>query len=100
MLLSYKAQATASPAAPGHTPASAADEDIRTWWAAGSREPGHSLTIDLGVSKTVNAVQVNLADHELGAVAPQVPEGADWNRRIWRGIFLRHQPAETLVEVS
>ncbi|MFI1051308.1 family 43 glycosylhydrolase [Streptomyces griseoruber] len=100
MLLSYKARTTASSAAPGHTPASAVDEDIRTWWAAGGRKPGESLTIDLGVSKTVHAVQVNLADHGLGDIAPPVPEGADWNPQFWRGIFPRHQPAETLVEVS
>lgn len=100
MLLSYKAEATASSSADGHTPASAADEDIRTWWAAGGREPGESLTLDLGATKTVHAIQVNLADHHLGAIAPQVPAGADWNRHIWRGIFPTHNPAETLVEIS
>ncbi|MFJ9714132.1 family 43 glycosylhydrolase [Streptomyces sp. NPDC101234] len=99
-LLSYKAVASASSSAPGHTPASAVDEDVRTWWAAGGRDPGESLTVDLGESKTVYAVQVNLADHELGDIAPQVPEGADWNAEIWRGIFPSHQPVETVVEVS
>lgn len=100
MLLSYQADAAASSCASGHTPASAVDEDIRTWWAAAGREPGESLTVDLGVSKTVHAVQVNLADHKLGDIAPQVPEGADWNADFWRGIFPSHQPAEIVVDVS
>ncbi|MFD4508590.1 family 43 glycosylhydrolase [Streptomyces sp. NPDC058457] len=100
MLLSYKAHATASSSAPGHTPASAVDEDIRTWWAAAGREPGESLTVDLGACKTVHAVQVNLADHGLGDVVPLGCEGADWNDHIWRGILPSHQPAETVVEIS
>lgn len=100
MLLSYKAHATASSCAPGHPPTSAVDENIRTWWAAGRREPGESLTIDLGMSKTVHAVQVNLVDHELGDIAPQGVEGADWNRHVWRGIFPDHEPTEIVVEVS
>ncbi|MFD8378278.1 family 43 glycosylhydrolase [Streptomyces sp. NPDC059679] len=100
MLLSYKAHTTASSSAPGRTPTSAVDEDIRTWWAAGGREPGESLTVDLGVSKTVYAVQVNLADHKLGDLAPQAPEGADWNSSFWRGIFPTHEPADALVEIS
>ncbi|MET7518450.1 family 43 glycosylhydrolase [Streptomyces sp. NPDC005480] len=100
MLLSYKADAVASSSAPGHGPEHSVNEDIRTWWAAGTRAPGESLTLDLSESKTVHALQVNLADHQLGDSAPDVPEGADWNRHIWRGIFPTHEPAQTAVEVS
>ncbi|WP_105971299.1 discoidin domain-containing protein [Streptomyces geranii] len=99
MLLSYRAAAVASSSAPGHDPASAVDEDIRTWWAAGSREPGESLTVDLGEARTVHAVQLNLADHELAAGAPLTPDGVDLGHT-WRGIFPGHQPPEILVEFS
>ncbi|MFD4508568.1 family 43 glycosylhydrolase [Streptomyces sp. NPDC058457] len=99
MLLSYKADVAASSAAPGHGPASAVDENIRTWWAAAGREPGESLTVDLGAPKTVHAVQINLADHELADTAPHAPDGVDIGHS-WRGIFPSHQPAEILVEIS
>lgn len=99
MLLSYKAAAVASSAAPGHDPASAVDENIRTWWAAASREPGASLTVDLGSAKTVHAVQINLADHERAEGAPFAPDGIDLGHTV-RGIFPSHQPAEILVEIS
>ncbi|MGW3447290.1 family 43 glycosylhydrolase [Streptomyces sp. NPDC001076] len=99
MLLSYKADAVASSSAPCHDPASAVDENVRTWWAAAGREPGESLTVDLGAPKTVHAVQINLADHELADTAPHAPDGMDIGHS-WRGIFPSHQPAEILVEIS
>jgi xylan 1,4-beta-xylosidase len=99
MLLSYKAKATATSSKPGHEPSEAADENIRTWWAADGRAPGESLTLDLGASKTIHAVQINLADHELGSIAPEAPEGADQGHS-WRGIIPEHQPAELLIETS
>ncbi|MEU5314070.1 family 43 glycosylhydrolase [Streptomyces sp. NPDC021562] len=99
MLLSYKAEATASSSAPGHDPARSVDEDIRTWWASATTEPGASLTVDLGASKTVHAVQVNLADHELGATAPDARDGVDIGHS-WRGIYASHQATELLVELS
>lgn len=99
MLLSYKATATASSSAADHEASLAVDEDIRTWWTAASCQPGESLTVDLGAAKTVHAIQVNLADRELGALAPKAPEGADLGHS-WRGIFPEHQAAEFVVEVS
>ncbi|ASQ93490.1 family 43 glycosylhydrolase [Streptomyces sp. 11-1-2] len=99
-LLSYRADVDASSSAPGHGPELAANEDIRTWWAAASDEPGESLTLDLGANKTVHALQIDLADQELGTIAPRITEGADWNPQFWRGIFPAHTPAETAVEVS
>lgn len=99
MLLSYKAQISATSSAPGHEPSLAVDEDIRTWWVAGTREPGASVTLDLAADKVVNAVQVNLADHELGVIAPEATEGAD-KGHTWRGILPRHEPTEILVETS
>ncbi|MFF4276496.1 family 43 glycosylhydrolase [Streptomyces sp. NPDC001536] len=99
MLLSYKANVVASSSATGHDPASAVDENVRTWWAAAGREPGESLTVDLGTDKTVHAVQINLADHELADAAPHARDGVDLGHS-WRGVFPGHQPAEILVELS
>ncbi|PRY57160.1 family 43 glycosylhydrolase [Glycomyces artemisiae] len=97
MLLSYRAEATASSSLAGHGPALAADEDIRTWWAAGSREPGEWVSLDLGATQRVHAIQVNLAAH--GVDAPECPDGVDVGHS-WRGVFAEHQAAEFLVEVS
>jgi hypothetical protein len=99
MLLSYKADAVASSAAPGHDPAFAVDEDVRTWWAAASSEPGESLTVGLGASRTVHALQIDLADHELADCAPYAPDGVDMGHS-WRAVFPSHQPAEIVVEIS
>ncbi|MFF5301991.1 family 43 glycosylhydrolase [Streptomyces sp. NPDC013161] len=99
MLLSYKADAVASSSAPGHDPASAVDEDVRTWWAAANREPGESLTLDLGAGRTVHALQINLADHELADGTPYAPDGVDMGHSS-RAIFPSHQPAEIVVEIS
>lgn len=99
MLLSYKATATATSSIPGHSPSAAVDENIRTWWAAAGRDTGESLTIDLGAAKTIFAVQINLADHELGLTAAEAPDGADVGHS-WRGIFPVHQSTEVIVEVS
>lgn len=72
MLLSYKKAATASSEA--NPAANAVDEDVQTWWKAASAEAGEWLQLDLGVSCTVNAVQINFAD-DFGDVAT-LPEGA------------------------
>lgn len=64
MLLSYRAQATASSSQDGHGPAAVTDEDPRSFWVAGANRPGETLTLDLGNAKTVRAVQVNFADYK------------------------------------
>ena len=68
MLLSYRKPATASsvlgPAS--SAPAHVTDEDPRTFWVAASNEAGQTLTVDLGASKTLRAVQVNFADYLSG----------------------------------
>ncbi|MFC7329898.1 family 43 glycosylhydrolase [Marinactinospora rubrisoli] len=99
MLLSYRARATASSTEPGHDAALAADENVRTWWAAAVRDPGQWLALDLGAAMDVHAIQINLADHRLAEVAPRCPDGVDAGHS-WRGIFVGHQAAELLVEVS
>jgi xylan 1,4-beta-xylosidase len=99
MLLSYRAAVTASSSLPGHTPALAVNEDIRTWWTASTREPGAWLRLDLGEEKTVHAVQVNLADHDLAAHAPASVDGVERGYQ-YRGIYTGVQTAEIHVEVS
>ncbi len=69
MLLSYGKQVTASSGAGAEK---AADEDIRTWWKAGSSAPGQWLRVDLGKVMDVRAVQINFADDHL---VPELPEG-------------------------
>lgn len=99
MLLSYRAAAAASSSAATHPPELAATEDVRTWWAAESREPGEWLRLDLGEPKTVHAIQVNLADHELIRYAPECADGA-WRGYQYRGIYTGTQAAELFVEIS
>ncbi len=69
MLLSYRKPLTASSTLGEFTPSRAADENPRTFWVAGSKQPGETLTMDLGAAKTVRAVQVNFADYKAGRFA-------------------------------
>jgi xylan 1,4-beta-xylosidase len=63
MLLSYQKDAEASSSIKGYEPEKAFDEDIRTYWAAESGGKDEWLRVDLGKETTVNAVQVNFAEH-------------------------------------
>lgn len=63
MLLSYKKKATASSTlSDQYKPELAFDEDIRTWWAAATSNPGEWLSVDLGKPSQIEAVQINFAD--------------------------------------
>lgn len=64
-LLSIGKACTASSSVKGHTPGEAADEDIRTWWAAATGNPGEWLCMDMGGIKTVQAVQANFTEHDM-----------------------------------
>ncbi|ALM50367.1 carbohydrate-binding protein [Flavobacterium psychrophilum] len=64
MLLSYKKPTTASSAIAGHETTLASDEDIRTYWSAKTGNKGEWLSIDLEKEYTVNALQLNFAEHE------------------------------------
>ena len=50
------------------------DENIRTWWSAGSAKLGEWVEIDLGKVYDIRAVQINFADDHLEGV---LPEGAE-----------------------
>ncbi len=66
MLLSYRKPVTASSTFSGFPPEYVTDENIRTRWAAGSRLPGEYVIVDLGAVMDVRAVQLNVAEHNLG----------------------------------
>lgn len=69
MLLSYRKPVTVSSVQGGFAAVNATDENPRTFWLAGSAQPGETLTVDLGATKTVRAVQVNYADYKSGLFA-------------------------------
>jgi hypothetical protein len=64
MLLSYRKVVTASSSISGHPASTLTDEDPRSFWVAATNEAGQTLTLDLGGTPTVRAVQVNYADYE------------------------------------
>lgn len=71
MLQSLGRPVTSSSSARGHDAALAVDEDVRTWWKAGSAEPGEWLCVELAPGTTVAAVQVNTIEE--GARPPRSP---------------------------
>lgn len=99
MLQSLGATATASSTREGHDPASAVSEDIRDWWVAGSAEPGEWLHLDLHTERTVHAIQVNLADHELASLVPKQDSGQQFDYE-YRALVPGEQPTEFRVDVS
>jgi len=64
MLLSYKKSAEASSSMDNYPVSNAFDEDIRTWWSAGTGNEGEWLSVELDDRSTVYAIQVNFADNE------------------------------------
>lgn len=89
MLLSYRKPAVASSTLGEFAAARVTDEDPRTFWVAGANKAGETLTVDLGATQTVRAVQVNYADYKSGRFgdAPDIytefelqhsPDGWNW----------------------
>ena len=64
MLLSYRKPATASSARDSFPASNATDEDPRTFWVARRNAPGERLTVDLGGTRTLRALQVNFVDYQ------------------------------------
>lgn len=64
MLLSYNKPATVSSEIEGHTKNLATDEEIRTYWSAKTGNKGEWICLDLKKTSTINAFQVNFAEHE------------------------------------
>ncbi|HEY8794038.1 MAG TPA: discoidin domain-containing protein [Gemmatimonadaceae bacterium] len=63
MLLSYRKPASATSALDSFPASNVTDENPRTFWVARSTSSRESLTIDLGRSAEVRAIQVNYADY-------------------------------------
>jgi WD40 repeat protein len=72
-LLSQGKQTLASSSLNGYGAENAADETVETWWAAGTGNKGEWWQIDLGEKMTVNAIQVNFADHDFTVKATDIP---------------------------
>ncbi|MGE5142951.1 MAG: family 43 glycosylhydrolase [Acidobacteriota bacterium] len=66
MLLSYRKAVTASSTLDTFPAANLTDENPRTFWVAQQNRPGEWVTIDLGGTYRVKAIQVNYADYESG----------------------------------
>lgn len=103
MLLSYRKPLSASSTLGEFAAARASDENPRTFWVAADKNPGQTLTLDLGAVKTVRAVQVNFADYKSGrfADAPDIytefklehsADGQSWHRLADTGAERRDRP--------
>lgn len=66
MLLSYRKAVSASSTRDSFPARNITDENPRTFWVAAANRPGETVTMDLGRSYTVKAVQVNYADYKSG----------------------------------
>jgi hypothetical protein len=64
MLLNYNKPVIASSTYGGHEPNFAVDEEIKTYWSAGSGNSGEWFQTDLGSIDTVRAIQINYADQD------------------------------------
>lgn len=97
MLLSYRKSVTASSAQ--ETAVAVTDENIRTWWRAGSSGRGEWLQVDLGDVCRVNAVQINFAE---AGITSNPPEGTEFavNEHGQRYIDLASQRTRWLLEGS
>ncbi len=63
MLLSYNKKVTASSSLSGYAVENSVDENIRTYWSAKDGKTGQWLQVDLEGVCTINAVQLNFAEH-------------------------------------
>ena len=98
-LISYHAAATASSSQAGCEPMLGVDENCRSCWAAEAADTEAWYQIDLGEVKTVQAVQVNFADHKV----PMIPidkETAYKEQVGYRIIQVQPQKTACLLEGS
>lgn len=93
MLLSYNKPVEVSSAIDSLSPANANDENIRTYWAAQSGAAGEWLSVDLGESSSIYAIQANFAEHHTHILNRQpdlrhqyVVEGSD-DKANWQVIL-------------
>jgi xylan 1,4-beta-xylosidase len=67
MLLNYKKPVTVSSTLGSFYANNAVDENIKTYWSAISADKGEWIQTDLGNVATVNAIQINYADQDVGS---------------------------------
>lgn len=67
MLLNYKKPVAVSSTYGAYAANNAVDENIKTYWSAGSANKGEWITSDVGTVSDVYAIQVNYADQDVGA---------------------------------
>lgn len=90
MLLSYRKPCTASSFRDLFSTANVTDENPRTFWVADTSAAGEWLTIDLGRTCEVKAIQVNFTDYKSDIYASdarvytqfklhQSPDGTNWS---------------------
>lgn len=75
-LLSYGKSVQVSSSEEGKGPEKAVDENVQTWWRAGSADPGEWICLDLGMESDVHAVQINFADDRIDIPVPGKIGGA------------------------
>ncbi len=107
-LLSYGKAVQASSSLEGFEPMRANDEQIETWWAATTGEPGEWWQIDLGKEMQVEAIQVNFADKDF-TCTPQnsyvsyayridiSDDGRSWQELVDRSENQKDMPHELIV---
>ncbi len=66
MLLNYSKPVQVSSTLGGYLPNNAVDELAKTYWSAASANKGEWIQTDLGNVSTVNAIQINYADQDVG----------------------------------
>jgi hypothetical protein len=66
MLLNYEKPIAVSSTFGAYVANKANDEDLKTYWSAASEDKGEWIQSDLGKISTVNAVQINYADQDVG----------------------------------
>lgn len=64
MVLSYNKPVEVSSELPDHPKRYVNDEEIRNFWSAESGNKGEWISIDLEQESTVNAIQINYAEHQ------------------------------------
>ena len=64
MLLSYEKPVKVSSTDSIYSSSNLTDENMRTYWAAKTGEPGEWIEIDLGAMKHIKAIQLNYYDHK------------------------------------
>ena len=64
MLLSYEKPVKVSSTDSIYSASNLTDENMRTYWAAKTGEPGEWIEIDLGAMKHIKAIQLNYYDHK------------------------------------